>query len=140
MGDVSTWRTELIVRVPWVERLDVPVTCDQYRWSAMPMKAVHNPVLKEKYRCKVGARWKFTGLKLKSKKDVWHEHVLVGKSGIYCYSHFVNEAFIPEREWERWQKWCDENRELIERIKAGQEPKLIKRMRNRAHHEVSDEA
>lgn len=139
-GNASTWRTELITRVPWVNRLDPPEKCDQYRWSAMPMKAVHNPMLKEKYCCKVGARWRFTGLDTKTPLDDFITGVLIGKSGVYCYSHLINQAFIPEREWKRWQAWCDENRELIERIKTGQEPKLIKRVRSRAHHEVSDEA
>lgn len=140
-GNSSTWRTELIARVPWVERLDLPVTCDQYRWSAMPLKAVYRPKLglKEKYRCKNHAYWKLTGLDSGSpinKFDSLH----MGKSGVYCYSHFVNQAFIPDLEWARWQAWCEENSELIERIKSGVEPRMIKRMRKNAHHEVSDEA
>lgn len=138
MSDARGWRAELIARVPWVARLEPAEKCDQYRWSSMSRKAAFDPVLKEKYRCRLDARWKFTGLDRPSNGDA-PDFILVGKSGTYCYSHLVNQAFIPEHEWARWQAWCDENRTLVERIKSGQEPKLIKKVKRNAAYDLSDE-
>lgn len=139
MGDARGWRAELITRVPWVTRLEPAERCDQHRWSAMSLKAAHDPELKKRYRCKNPAHWKFAGLKLKDNSDGL-DYMFVGKSGVYCYAHLVNQAFIPEREWARWKKWCDENRALVERIKSGAEPKMIKRVRRNAAYDLSDEA
>lgn len=139
MGNVRGWRAELITRIPWVTRLEPAERCEQHRWSSMSHKAAWDPELKEKYRCKNPAYWKFTGLKLED-DVVGPPYMLIGKSGVYCYAHLVNQAFIPEREWARWQVWCDENRALVERIKSGAESKMIKRVRRNAAYDLSDEA
>lgn len=137
MGNVQGWRVELLTRLPWLDRLDEPGKCVEYRWSSMSMKAAHNLELRERYRCKRLAYWQFTGLK-PHKKD--HVGLEVGKSGVYCYSHLINQAFLPDRERARYEKWCQANLELIERIKSGAEPRLITRRRNHAAHDLSDEA
>lgn len=134
----ESWRIELIARLPWIERLDAAQVCDQYRWSAMSRKAAHNPELKEKYRCRVSGLWKFTGLEPDDPKDP--DWMLVGKSGIYCYAHLVNQAFIPYDEMDRYEEWCRENTTLVKRIKSGVEPRIIKKVRKNAPHDLSDEA
>lgn len=103
----------------------------------MSVKAAHDLELREKYRCRRLAYWKFTGL-TPNKND--HIGLEVGKSGIYCYAHLLNQAFLPSREEARYEKWCRGNIELIERIKSGVAPRLITRRRNHAAHDLSDEA
>lgn len=137
MGDLSTWRVEILMRLPWLTRLAEPATCDQYRWSSMSVKTARDPVLREKYRCKRLAYWQFDGIPPRDEDIVGLE---VGRSGTYCYAHLVSEAFIPYGEVHRYETWCHENRELLDRIKSNQEPRLLKRKVHRAHHDVSDEA
>jgi hypothetical protein len=103
----------------------------------MPHKAVHKPELKETYRCGRTAVWQFTGLTPRTDDRLGQD---IGRSGTYCYAHLVNEAFIPWREEERYRRWARRNGDLIDRIKSGIEPKLIKRVRKSAPHDVSDEA
>lgn len=132
-----SWRIELLVRLPWIERLAEGQTCDEYRWSRMSIKASRSPELKERYRCRRVAFWRFTGLKPRKHDWIGQD---VGRSGVYCYSHLVNQAFLPEREEIRYVTWCQKNYDLVQRVKSGVEPKLIKRVRNRAAHDISDEA
>lgn len=137
MGNSSGWRSELLARLPWLDRLADPGKCDAYRWSSMSIKVFQNPELREKYRCKRFAYWKFTALKPRKGDDVGLE---VGKSGVYCYSHLINQAFLPSREEARYEKWCQDNFALVRRVKSGIESRLITRKRNHAHHDISDEA
>lgn len=138
MKNKKSWRVELIVRLPWIDRLDVAQVCDQYRWSSMSIKVARNLELREKYRCRVSGLWKFTGLEPDDPKDP--DWMLVGKSGIYCYAHLVNQAFIPYDERDRYEDWCRDNLALVERIKSGTEPRIIEKRRNSAAHDLSDEA
>jgi hypothetical protein len=78
--------TDRVARLPWVTRLEKTQSCDGYRWSHMPLKALYKmgdkppvPGLKEKYRCKNRARWKFRALRNSS-----------AKSGVYCWSHLIS--------------------------------------------------
>lgn len=103
----------------------------------MSVKTSRDPELREKYRCRRHAYWQFTALEPREGDDVGLE---VGKSGVYCYAHLLNQAFLPSREEERYELWCQDNVDLIERIKSGTEPKLSKRRRNHAHHDLSDES
>lgn len=137
MGNSSGWRSELLVRLPWLVRLTESDRCDAYRWSSMSIKVFQSPELREKYRCRRLAYWRFTALKATKNDAVGLE---VGKSGTYCYSHLLNQAFLPSREELRYEIWCRKNINLVERIKSGTEPRLITRRRNHAAHDLSDEA
>lgn len=139
MGDSSTWRTELLARLPWIEYLPESRTCNQYRWSSMSLKAAYDLELREKYRCRKPAKWRFVGL-LASADDAGYESLYVGKSGVYCYSHLIRQAFIPTREEERYNTWCQKNASLVQRIKDGVEPRVIERKIRRAPHDISNEA
>lgn len=71
-------RTELIARLPWVTRLDRTQDCDGYRYSSMSFKALRDPVLKAKYKCRVPARWRFRALR---------RNPMPARDGVYCWSH-----------------------------------------------------
>lgn len=141
----STWRIELLARLPWITRLDDPPRCEQYRWSAMSVRSAvaiksgGDPAVEARYRCKRLGYWRFEGVTTKV-NDTLEVGFEVGKSGIYCYAHLISEAFIPYRETWRYETWCHENTELIERIKSGIEPRIIQRKRHHAAHDLSDEA
>jgi hypothetical protein len=141
----STWRTELLAHLPWITRLPEPAKCDAYRWSSMSVKSAmalklgNDPTTEKKYRCKRHAYWRFEGITSKV-NDTLEIGFEVGKSGTYCYTHLVTEAFIPYRETWRYETWCRENVDLVERIKSGNEPRIITRRRNDAAYDLSDEA
>lgn len=89
-------RQAFIESLPYVKRLELYVQCDGYR--PMSMKARRDPVMKEWYRCKQHAYWKFTALK----------NSRYSKSGIYCMSHlFVNGIGCGEDEEARLNKYWD---------------------------------
>lgn len=107
----------------------------------MSLKAAYDLELRERYRCRKPAKWRFVGLPLNDADDDGYPPALfVGKSGVYCYSHLINQAFIPLREEERYESWCRLNAGLVRRIKDGTEPRLMKRSVRRAPHDISDEA
>ena len=73
-------RTELIAQLPWVTRLDETRDCDGMRWSHMPGKALRNPAVFDRYRCKARARWQFTPLRGAG---------LITESGVFCWQHLL---------------------------------------------------
>lgn len=88
-----------VTDLPWVRRLRKPTDqCNGYRWSQMPMKAIWNPVLKEKYRCKNRGHYRFKALK----RVVWQP----ADNGDYCWSHLFVEIYHPDEliRAERWFK------------------------------------
>lgn len=139
MGSRPTWRSELLARIPWIKRRAEMGKCDQYRWSSMSIKVAYDLDLRETYRCRNGAYWEFIGLDRLGVGDAL-DFMLVGKSGVYCYSHLINQAFIPDNEFKRYRAWCDQHKDLVERIKNGTEPKMLKERTRRAPHDISDEA
>jgi hypothetical protein len=79
MPDLSA-RQFLVSRLPWVTRLKKTQRCDGYRWHSMSFKALRDPALKEKYRCKNPARWRFRALARGEFRAA---------SGVYCWSHLA---------------------------------------------------
>jgi hypothetical protein len=79
-------RQELVSRLPWVRRLTTsPGRCEGYRASHMPLKAWFQMgdrppdlVLREKYRCKRAAWWRFRALRRSGARD-----------GDYCWTHLI---------------------------------------------------
>jgi hypothetical protein len=77
-------RTDLIARLPWVTRLESTQDCDGYRYSAMSFKAFRDPVLREKYKCKAPARWRFRALKQRDPR------LAQAQDGTYCWRHLFS--------------------------------------------------
>lgn len=75
--------TERVARLPWVTRLDETRDCDSYRWNHMPLKALHDPAVAAKWKCRARARWQFRALPAKRSAD------LAATSGTYCWSHLM---------------------------------------------------
>jgi hypothetical protein len=73
-------RTDLIAQLPWVTRLDATQACDGVRWSHMTGKAMRDPELFSRYRCKMRARWQFTGLRGTG---------LDAEDGVFCWQHLL---------------------------------------------------
>lgn len=71
-------RTDLVARLPWVTRLEVTQDCDGYRYAHMPLKAIRDPEVRARYKCKSRARWQFRALK---------RGVTPARDGTYCWSH-----------------------------------------------------
>lgn len=92
-------RTDFLESIPWITYLIEAQLCAGYRWSQMPMKAVHNLELRELYRCKNMAHWRFRALKPKDRH-------INGTSGIYCMHHlYVQlEGMREQARLERWMK------------------------------------
>lgn len=94
-------RLEFLQFLYYVKRVTKPVPCTGYRWSKMPLKAVYNLELREKYRCKNLAYWRFTALKKSYAKD-----------GIYCMSHLYaaglnhdqDELDRTERQYKKFKE------------------------------------
>jgi hypothetical protein len=65
----------------------------------MPLKAIGNPELMEKYRCKVPAYWTFRATKRVSDYPQ-------AKSGHYCMHHLHSLGiFYSPPEQDRFEKW-----------------------------------
>jgi hypothetical protein len=90
--------TDLYARLPWVTRLDETKPCDGYRWNHMPGKALRDPALFAKYRCKNRARWQFRALRTRA--SAWP------RDGIYCWPHLqvqlhsMDEEAAPSTAWQ----------------------------------------
>jgi hypothetical protein len=86
--------TELTARMPWVDRLVLPVDCEGFM-SHTPLKAVYKmgnkpPIGRDKYRCKAKAYWR---LKLrKSARDL-------------CWQHLWSEMYAEPANQERLDRW-----------------------------------
>lgn len=91
-----TWRTELVELLPWVTPLHRVTRCDGYRWSSMSLKAAHDPALRAVYRCRKRAGWRYVA----ARGD------FSGRTGRYCWSHLVVNAFHYMRDDERNRTWC----------------------------------
>lgn len=74
-------RTDFVARLPWVTRLDATRDCDGYRWAHMPGKALRDPEIMAKYKCRNRARWKFRALP-ESRRNP-----LPAQDGTYCWPH-----------------------------------------------------
>jgi hypothetical protein len=76
-------------RLPWVTRLERTRACDGYRWTHMPLKALRDPDVLERYRCRGRARWVFTALKVRHPAT----------DGTYCWSHLLTQLTqYPDEE------------------------------------------
>jgi hypothetical protein len=71
-------RTDLVARLSWVTRLEQTRDCDGYRWAHMPHKALRDPEIMARYKCRARARWRFRADK---RAD------LPAHDGTYCWSH-----------------------------------------------------
>lgn len=88
-------RTDLIAQLPWVTRLEVTQPCDGVRWSHMTGKAMRNPELFDRYRCKMRARWQFTAL---------HSTGLDAGDGVFCWQHLLVQLRSSPAETERAER------------------------------------
>lgn len=106
----SQQRRELTKRIPWVAPIAFSrkLKCDGYRWSQMPMSAVHDQESKELYRCKNIARWRFRALR---RRRDWF---LTGTSGDYCFHHLLRQMYDHELEYARLREWLEEQPEMSE--------------------------
>lgn len=79
-------------KLPWVLLLAEARKCDGYRYSIMPARALTDPFLREQYRCKNRARWRFSALKQGVK--------IAAMDGVYCWAHLVADClyFSPAEE------------------------------------------
>ena len=99
-------RRKLLRRHPRITYQAMTQTCDGYRWSRMPLKALwadmpgHRPGLMEKYRCRNAAHWVFTALAPRGSYD------MPARSGTYCMSHLYSQLFYMN-EWDRFRDWVE---------------------------------
>lgn len=121
MSARPSWRAEIVALLPWVRRLrDHEVApCRGYRWSSMSLKAAHDPELRERYRCKNDARWRYRYLRSSSVGDPRSEREDL------CWSHLNSRAIDgSNEEYERCHRWW--NRHLAEvdevRVRHGIDP------------------
>ena len=84
---------EFLKTLPYVKRVKPDFICDGYRWSQMPLKAVYDPVLKEKYRCRNDGHWKFKALKRSYARD-----------GTYCFAHLHSLGLVHDMDEEKRTK------------------------------------
>ena len=103
-------RQHFISRVPWVTRLTTPVDrCDGYRRGQMPIKALSDPELREKYRCKRRGWWEFRAIP-KSRRSAWGNY---GSGGTYCWLHLWSAGLACGMdEDERLQAWAETQPEM----------------------------
>jgi hypothetical protein len=110
-----TWRQEIAKLVSYVRYLgdDGDGRCEAYRWSDMSLKAVHDPELREKYRCKNTARWRYRYL-------LWRGSEKQAKIQNMCWAHLVYAGFYGsmeeiERNDRWWRRHLDEVNVIRER-------------------------
>lgn len=108
-----SWQQELVELLPWVKRYKKPRPCDDYRWSHMPLKAVYNPELKERYRCKNTAVWRFTSSKRKTRGYVNFK----GRDGVYCWTH-LNSQLDAMDELKRANTWRAQHIDQVNEIRV----------------------
>jgi hypothetical protein len=112
-----TWRQELAEMLPWVTLYKRSRPCDGYRWGQMSLKAVHDPELKERYRCKNQATWRFKTSRRKVRQ------VSGAHDGVYCWSHLcvqLNTMDEFERSNKYWSAHLDEVNAI--RVRGGVNP------------------
>jgi len=91
-------RADFLKRLPWIKWLKEGRTCDGYRYNRMPVKAMHDSELKEKYRCKNPAHWKY-----KTLKKSWAE------DGVYCMAHLYANCIWDMHEMARVERWIQKH-------------------------------
>jgi len=94
-------RREFLESLPYVKRLEFSFECDGYK--PMSMKAMFDPVLKERYACKLPAYWQFKAIK----------NSRYSKSGIYCMHHLISDGTScgddeQARTHKHWNKFKEE--------------------------------
>ena len=109
-----TWRQEVARLVSYVRYLgdDGDGRCEAYRWSSMPLKAVHDLELREKYRCKNVARWRYRYLRRYNAEEPRVRKL--------CWTHLVYAAFYcsveeVDRNDRWWRRHLDEVNAVRER-------------------------
>ncbi|MGA2412739.1 MAG: hypothetical protein ABSG46_20445 [Candidatus Binataceae bacterium] len=100
--------TELTARMPWVERLQLPVDCQGFM-SHTPLKAIYRmannpPVGLDAYRCKKHAYWKFTSVSNRRGPR------------ILCWAHLWSEMRGTIEDWTRLKKWMRAHRDPVASI------------------------
>jgi hypothetical protein len=94
----SSWRIELTLLTPWVRRLAGRDRCEGYRWSDMSLRASRDPELREHFRCKSPARYRYVATR----------GTLSGRSGSYCWSH-LHQQLMNMAELDRLETWVEEH-------------------------------
>lgn len=101
MSRKLTWRQEIVKLVSYVRYLgdDGDGQCEGYRWSSMPLKAVYDLELRETYRCKKAARWRYRYL-------VWRGSGKSAEVRKMCWTHLMHAGFCygmdEEQRFDRW--------------------------------------
>lgn len=90
--------TRLVAQLPWVTRLEHTQDCDGYRYNHMPLKALGDPVIRAKYKCKARARWQFRALPESERNP------LPSASGTYCWRHLFTQMRHLGPEETRYQR------------------------------------
>ncbi len=109
LSAVTAIRQARILELPWVDREALGGTCDGYRWSHMPGKALRDPAVLEKYRCRNTAHWRFTALEAVP-GTAQAPHLGTGTSGLYCWPHLMVQT----------GRMAEEERIRVHLEKAGQ--------------------
>lgn len=110
-----TYLTELVELLPYVKRQRVATTCDGYR--SMSFKARRDPELRERYRCRRPAYWRFRGLK---RTIAERRQSVGGRDGTYCWSHLLSDGIDScvkevQRHRRAWNQRIEEVNELRQR-------------------------
>lgn len=110
-----SWRAEIVSLLPWVRRLtDREVgLCEGYRRSSMPLKALCDPELRERYRCSNLARWRYRYL------DSANRAGRSPRREDLCYAHLCSSAIDGSREEEeRCRRWWDRHLEEVDEVRV----------------------
>lgn len=92
-------RLKFIQTLPYVRRLVTDERCEAFKWSSMSLKVAHDPILREKYRCKHEAKYVFRSLKNSFARD-----------GKYCLTHLwvaglQGDWYEEDRTMKYWDKF-----------------------------------
>jgi hypothetical protein len=101
--------TDRVAALPWMTRLDTTQDCDGYRWSHMPLKAVGDRWLMEKYKCRARARWRFTALLDVTGTGGGYD--LDARDGTYCWAHLWTQLRHNPAEGDRTRRGLRKIRE-----------------------------
>lgn len=104
-------RQKFAASLPWVTKLTKPKDhCEGIKWGTVALKDLYAHGVKDsipargiqdRSRCKKKGWWKFKALRLRGAWD--HE----AKSGIYCWSHLIQQTYTNNKESDRLNKAWD---------------------------------
>ena len=90
--------TGLVARLPWVTRLGETQACASYRWGHMPLKALGDPFLMSRYKCRNHARWQFSPL-----PDPYLPGLAPAR-GVFCWPHLLSQFHRNMAEQARYDR------------------------------------